>query len=110
MFWKESKMQETPSVLEHYKQYKKWLESFAVMKEHEKKEVPKEEIIMYLRGIKEAIEAFDLDTADAAMEKLEECRLPDECITMMEKLRPLFADVAMEEIVALTEKMIVLLE
>ena len=103
-------MQETPSALEHYKQYKKWLESFAVMKEHEKKEVSKEVIRMYLRGIKEAIEAFDLDTADAAMEKLEECRLPDECITMMEKLRPLFADVAMEEIVALTEKMIVSLE
>ena len=76
----------------------------------EKKEVPQEEVLMYLKGIQEAIEGFDLDTADAAMEKLEECRLPEECIPLMEKLRPLFADVAMEEIIKVTDKMIAVLE
>ena len=101
---------ETPKVLEHYRKYKVFLASFAARQEREKKEVPKEEILMYLHGIQEAIEGFDLDTADAAMEKLEECRLPDECIPMLEKLRPLFADVAMEEIIAVTEKMIAVLE
>lgn len=106
----EKLLNETPEVLTHYKQYKTWLAPLAVRKEREKKEVPKEEVIMYLQGIKESIEVFDLDTADAAMEKLEECKLPENCIPMMEALRPLIADVAMEEIVALTEKMIVALE
>ena len=99
-------MVETPKVLDNYKKYKEWLAPYAAMKEREKKEVPKEEVIMYLQGIKEAIEAFDLDTADAAMEKLESCRLPDNCIPMMKALRPLFADVAMEEIISTTERLI----
>lgn len=103
-------MKEIPKVLEHYSNYKKWLASFASMKEREKKEVPKEELIMYLQGIKESIQAFDFDTADAAMEKLEACRLPENCISMMNALRPLFADVAMEEIVETTEKMIALIQ
>ena len=103
---KEKIMVETPKVLDNYKKYKEWLAPYAAMKEREKKEVPKEEVIMYLQGIKEAIEAFDLDTADAAMEKLESCRLPDNCIPMMKALRPLFADVAMEEIISTTERLI----
>ena len=103
-------MKEAPKVLEHYKKYKEWLAPFAAMKEREKKEVPKEEVIMYLQGIKDAIEVFDMDTADAAMAKLEECRLPEKCIPMMEKLRTLFADVAMEEIVAVTEKITAVLK
>ena len=103
-------MEETPKVLEHYRSYKTFLASFAAKQEMEKKEVPKEEVLMYLKGIQEAIEGFDLDTADAAMEQLEQCRLPKECIPMMEKLRPLFADVAMEEIITVTDKMIAVLE
>ena len=102
--------QEVPEVLEHYKEYKEWLAPYAALKDREKKEVPKEEIRMYLEGIRDSIESFDLDTADAAMEKLEECRLPEKCLPMMKALRPLFADVAMEEIVAVTEKMIKALE
>ena len=90
--------------------YNKLLMDLQARYEMEKKEVPKEEILMYLRGIQEAIEGFDLDTADAAMEKLEECRLPEECIPLMEKLRPLFADVAMEDIISVADKMIALLE
>jgi len=103
-------MKETPEILEHYKKYEEWLAPFTAMKEREKKEVPKEEMIMYLQGIKDSIESFDLDTADAAMEKLEECRLPENCIPMMKTLRPLFADVAMEEIVAVVEKIMAVLE
>ena len=103
---KEKIMVETPKVLDNYKKYKEWLAPYTAMKEREKKEIPKEEVIMYLQGIKEAIEAFDLDTADAAMEKLESCRLPDNCIPMMKALRPLFADVAMEEIISTTERLI----
>lgn len=103
-------LKETPKVLTHYRSYKTFLAPFAAKQEREKKEVPKEEVKMYLCGIQEAIEGFDLDTADAAIEKLEECRLPEECIPMMEQLRTLFADVAMEEIITVTEKMIAVLE
>lgn len=106
----ESITKSTPEVLEHYNKYKEWLAPFAAMKEREKKDVPREEVLMYLQGMKESIEAFDLDTADAAMEKLEECRLPEKCIPMMKELRPLFADVAMEEIIALTEEMMAVVE
>lgn len=102
--------EETPKVLAHYREYKTYLAPYAARYEMEKKEVPKEEILMYLRGIQEAIEGFDLDTADAAMEKLEECRLPEECIPLMEKLRPLFADVAMEDIIVITDEIITVLE
>ena len=103
-------MEETPKVLEHYRSYKTFLAPFAAKQEMEKKEVPKEEVLMYLKGIQEAIEGFDLDTADAAMEQLEQCRLPKECIPLMERLRPLFADVAMEEIIEVTDKIIAVLE
>lgn len=103
-------MEETPKVLELYRSYKTYLAPFAAKQEMEKKEVPKEEVLLYLRGIQQAIEGFDLDTADEAMKKLEECRLPEECIPMLEELRPLFADVAMEEIVAITGKMIEVME
>ena len=102
--------EETPKVLSHYKKYKEYLEPFALMQEREKKEVSGDEILMYLKGIQEAILAFDLDTADAAMERLEGCRLPDECIPMMGKLRLFFADVAMEDIISLTDKIIAVLE
>jgi len=105
----ESITKETPEVLAHYRSYKDWLAPYAAMKEREKKDVPKEDILMYLQGIQDAIDAFDLDTADAAMEKLEECRLPERCIPMLQNLRVLFADVAMEEIIALTEKMMAVL-
>ena len=66
----------------------------------------KEEILLFLKGIQEAIEGFDLDAADAAMEKLEQCRLPEACQSLMEDLRVFVADVAMEEILKITEEMI----
>ena len=98
--------QELPKVMEHYRSYKPILQRFGAMQETQKREASKEEIRMYLEGIREAIEGFDLDEADEAMHRLEECRLPQSCIPLLEKLRVAVADVAMEEIIAITREMI----
>lgn len=99
----------TPEVLALYRSYKDVLKPYGIART-ELKEVSKEEMILYIKGIQEAIEGFDLDAADAAMEKLEECRLPDVCQSHMENLRVFMADVAMEEILSVTEEMIKIME
>ena len=101
--------EETPKVLEHFRSYKKILKQYGTMQETQKREVSREEISMYLEGIQEAVEGFDLDAADGAMEKLEECKLPEKCIPLLESLRVSMADVAMEEIIETTKKMIEIL-
>lgn len=98
--------QETPEVIALYRSYKPILKPYGAMQETQKREAPTEEIIIYLRGIQEAIEGFDLDAADEALEKLEECRLPESCLTFIEDLRAYIADVAMENILDITTKMI----
>jgi len=44
------------------------------------------------------------------MKKLEECRLPETCQSLMDSLRVLIVDVAMEDILKVTEEMIEILE
>ena len=53
----------------------------------------------------DAVDQFDLDAADAAMKELETYALPEELKPMEEQLRAYVADVAMEDIMQLTEKM-----
>lgn len=96
--------EETPEVLALYRSYKDILKSFGTIQEGEKKEVPKEEIILYLQGMQEAAEASDLDTIDDIMERLERCRLPEECILRLEQLRVAVADVALEEIFTISKE------
>ncbi len=95
---------ETPQVLAHYRGFKEILRPFN-MKPEKKREAPLVEVLMYLQGIREAIEGFDLDRADAAMKKLEECRLPEDVQEKMEQLRVFMADVAMEDIMRITLEM-----
>ena len=57
-----------------------------------------------------AMDSFDLDMADAAMKELEEYVLPEELQDSMERLRALVADVAMEEVMNLTDDMAKLLQ
>ena len=97
---------ETPDVLSVYRGFKSLLEPYARINEEDKKDAGIDEICMYLEGLQEAAAGFDLDTADAAMAELEKCRIPEECIPMMEELRVLVADVAMEEVISITEQMI----
>ena len=106
----EELIKHTPEVLARYREYKNILEPYGRTMESDKKEADIEEICMYLQGIQEAIAGFDIDTADKAMAELEKCRIPETCISMMEELRVYIADVAMEEISRVTEKMIEVLK
>ncbi|MGN0374334.1 MAG: response regulator [Butyrivibrio sp.] len=101
----ESIIRETPKVMELYRSYKLPLKKFSVARNTAKRPATYEELRMYLKGIHEAVEGFDLDVADDAMKKLEECVIPEECMDDMEKLRGYMADVDMENILYITREM-----
>ena len=100
----EALLKETPAVLALYRSYKPILKPYAAV-ESEKKVVDKEDIIAVLLKIKDAMDCFDLDGADAALKELEEYQLPEHLQDNMELLRAYVADVAMEDVMHLTEKM-----
>ena len=52
----------------------------------------------------DAMDSFDLDEADVAMKELENYDLPEDIKTMVEKLGVLVTDVAMEEVMALSDE------
>ena len=97
---------ETPAVLKLYRSYKPILEPFAKANEQEKQEVSKEEMIAELENMKNAMDCFDLDGADAAMHKLEGYVFPEECRTKVEQLSAFVADVAMEDVMNLADELI----
>lgn len=97
---------ELPELLALYRSYKPILKPYGVKENAGKKKASVEEIIYYLRGLQEAVEAFDMDRADEAMARLEEFCMPERCKPLMEKLRVAVADVAMENILIMTEEMI----
>ena len=105
----ESLRKETPAVLTLYRSYKPVLKPYAESSV-EKKDVDKEDIVAVLLKIKDAMDCFDLDGADAALKELEEFRLPEHMQDQMETLRAYVADVAMEDVMKLTEEMAVGLE
>lgn len=96
----------TPKVLTHYRSYKELLKAYKKDNNDKLREASLEEINMYLNGIHDGVEAFDLDMVDEAMNKLEECKLSDDCNDLMEELRVAVSDVAMEDIIRITETMI----
>lgn len=100
----ESLLRETPAVLELYRSYKPILKPYAAS-ETEKKVVDKAVVIEVLLKIKDAMDCFDLDGADAALKELEEYQLPEHLQDNMETLRAYVADVAMEDVMRLTEEM-----
>ncbi len=104
----ETLLAETPAVLELYRSYKPVLKEYAASTE-EKKTVDKEDISAVLLKIKEAMDSFDLDGADAALQELEGFELPEALEAKMDMLRAYVADVAMEDVMALTEEMRTLL-
>ena len=99
--------EKTPKVLVHFRQYKDTLQNYAFSEEEQEKSlVSNEEIITALKEIRDAIDGFDLDGADAGMEKLNTYTIPEEYKERMKKLRALVADVAMEEVIKETSALI----
>ncbi|MDR1701258.1 MAG: response regulator [Sporomusaceae bacterium] len=101
---------EVPLVLEKYRAYKPLLKPFGQASAAEKKESSAPELIAILKTLAEAMDNFDLDGADAALKELEKLKLPLSCQDHMETLSAYVADVAMEDVVKLTEVMVGLLE
>ena len=97
-------LRETPKVLAFYRTYKTKLEQYGRKATHTGAITDTQELRMYLRGIKDAVEAFDLDTMDAAMQQLEQCQLPESCRGLLEELKVFVADVAMEDIGTTVDK------
>ena len=56
-------------------------------------------------ALHDAVDSFDLDAADDAMKELETYELPEEMKPLVEQLRIYVTDVAMEDILELTQKM-----
>jgi len=93
----------TPDVLSLYRSYKQVLEPFAKLKEQEKTTVSVAQMIETLTQLRDAMDGFDLDGADEAMHKLEGYAFPEHCQSRVEELSAFVADVAMEEVMNLTE-------
>lgn len=98
--------QDTPKMLELYRSYKDILRPYAMQQAGEKKEVTDEERIRVLDNLRTAMDNFDLDAADEAMQQLEEYQFPSGCEQMLDELRAYVADVAMEEVIELAGKLI----
>lgn len=97
----------TPSVLSHFESYKPILKPYAFSQEEKKRDVvSKDEIIAALKEIRDAIDGFDLDGADAGMEKLNTYEVPEKYKERMKRLRALVADVAMEDVIKETTALI----
>ncbi|MBE5950666.1 MAG: response regulator [Lachnospiraceae bacterium] len=101
----ETLTKETPKMLALYRSYKEILRPYAQLKTGEKKEMPAGEILAKLRELRDAMDNFDLDGADAAMDELETYRFAEECEPWLEELRAYMADVAMENVMAAVDKL-----
>lgn len=101
---------QTPKVLATMHRYKDVLKPYAEADFSEKKRTSGTEIVECLRAILEAVEAFDIDCVDAAIEELDIYEMPPECAKQMQNLKAYVADVALEDISKTAEKMIRILE
>lgn len=101
---------ETPELLQQYRSFKEILKEYGTAQNQEKREASTEELTGILTKMHEAMDGFDLDGADEAMQELEKCRLPEKCIPLMDLLRVAIADVMMEEVMSLAQEMISLLK
>ena len=107
-FGKEEKLdeirQQTPAVLELYRSYKELLKDVK-SGDTERIEADAQSIIEVLNRLHDAIDIFDLDTADAAMAELNHYILPKDMQALAKQLDIALADVAMEEVLHLTQEM-----
>ena len=96
--------EEMPHLMKLYHSYQPILQPFARAQE-KKKSVSTDQIEEILQRMHLAVDNFDLDGMDAAMKELEGCELPEELQPMAEKLGAHVADVAMEDVLRLTDEM-----
>ena len=100
----------TPDVLSLYRSYKVTLAPYGKLAEQEKSQVPVDTMLHALEQLRNAMDSFDLDGADAAMRELEGYAFPEDCVGNIEELSAYVADVAMEEVMSLTEQLMIKLQ
>lgn len=101
---KEEIEKRTPEILATYRNYKELLKEYAVSDEEEKTQVSYEQIEQTLMRLHDAMDSFDLDEADKAMKELETYEFSEDIGAMVEQLSVLVTDVAMEEVLKLTDE------
>lgn len=97
---------EHAKVLEKYRSFKEILAPLCAKSEKEKRGVSTEEMLYCLQGLQESAEAFDMDRVDEAMKQLDGMCFPKECEVLLNKLRAAVADVALENILIMSEEII----
>ena len=95
----------TPGVLSLYRSYKPVLAPY-VIGNQDKENVPVETMVHALEQLRDAMENFDLNTADEAMAELEGYVFPETCQSRVEDLSAFVADVAMEDVMRLADELI----
>ncbi len=100
---------ETPDLIKELKSFKDILRPYGEENNRNKREVSASELIGRLTAMRDAMDRFDLDTVDAQMHWLEQCRIPEKCGGLMERLRVAVADVAIDEIMEIADRMIEIL-
>jgi CheY-like chemotaxis protein len=97
---------ETPDVMALFRSYKAILEPYGKANDDEKEEIAKDDLAELLRQLSDAMDGFDLDTADNVMKKLDAVKIPENLRELYENLRAYVADVAMEEVMSTTKDML----
>ena len=93
----------TPEVLKLYRSYKDILAEYGSKSEEGKEQVSYEKLQHTLMCLHDAMDSFDLDEADKAMKELEAYVFPSELQPMIEQLSAYVSDVAMEDVMNMTE-------
>lgn len=97
---------ETPGLLQEFKSFKEILRPYGEESNRNKKEAPVGELTVRLAAIRDAMDKFDLDAVDAAMQQLEQYRIPEQCNELMERLRAAVVDVDTKAAIETADQMI----
>ena len=100
---------ETPGLIRELRHYKEILRPYGEENNRNKRVVSAEELILQLTAVRDAVDRFDLDKVDEAMQKLEQYRIPESCGGLMDVLRAAVTDVKSREVMDTVERMTAIL-
>lgn len=102
--------EKTAPMLAMYRSYKDILKTYRNAEDQTKQDTSIQTWISSLQEMNTCMEYFDMDGVDRIMKELDTCQVPDCLEASMERLRIYVANVAMEEIIYITNQMIELLQ
>ena len=102
---KEQIESKTPELLRIYREYKVLLKEYGEIESEGTTKVSPMQMKKTLMRIHDAVDNFDMDEADKAMEELVTYEFSEDMKEMVEKLGVYVADVAMDEVIRITEDM-----